>query len=101
MPLSQETLVVLVLLHYRQTRQISDRSRTGSPRVTMPHEDRYLCTLHLCSCFLTVTLLVINSLGHRVSQQTVVRCFPNPPQRTFIDSTKSLFEIEMGPDCTT
>ena len=63
--------VTNLMQRYRQTGRTADRPRTGRPRVTTPHDDRYLRTLHLRNRFLTVTSSATNALGHRVSRQTV------------------------------
>ncbi|XP_071086482.1 uncharacterized protein [Haliotis cracherodii] len=47
----------------------ADRPKTGRPRVTTPHDDQYLPTLHLRNCFLIVTSSATNALGHRPTQQ--------------------------------
>ncbi|XP_041349340.1 uncharacterized protein LOC121368667 [Gigantopelta aegis] len=65
--------VTNLMQRYMQTGQTSGRPRTGRPRVTSPRDDRYLRTLHLRNRFLTVTSSAMNTLGHRVSRQTVAR----------------------------
>ena len=57
-----------VTLHADKT---SDRPRKGKPRMTMPHKNRNLGSLHLQNCFLAMASSVTNVLSRGVSRQTV------------------------------
>ena len=73
---------------FKHTGLILNRPRTVRPRVTMPHEDQYLCTIYGIASWYDE--------GNRRWNKGL-----QTPQRTPIDSLKSWSEIEMGLDCTT
>ena len=49
------------------------QTQTDNTPPPPPHEDWYLCVLHLRNRILTVSSSATNALGHRVSRQTVCR----------------------------
>ena len=51
----------------------TDKPRTGRPRVTTPHEDRYLRAIHLWNCFRIMMSPSTNNLVRRVSRQVAAR----------------------------
>ncbi|XP_060083891.1 uncharacterized protein LOC132563146 [Ylistrum balloti] len=47
----------------RVTGRVIDRPRTGRPRVTTPHQDRFIRLSHLRNCHLTATETANNTIG--------------------------------------
>lgn len=68
--------VVRLLRRYRQTGSVSDRRRTGSPRVTSRRQDVYIRQRHLRNRFLTAqstAVIVVGNRGRQIHRRTVSR----------------------------